>query len=201
VYDAIERRIVRQLVPSEQSGGGGATGAWAGENFYFFVGDHTGAGRLWTVTPETAELDAGVAVAAFGQVAGCREPILVDTVSVGARLFLYETFGSKVDRRDRCRDVPGGVWRIDPAAGKLAQQIAPDLHFFTLLPDPDGSALYGLVPGDGSWSTPVRLVRINAADGRVLQSRLLDAGVWHDALAPLLVVPHGDVRISGLPYN
>ncbi len=198
VYDTAERRIVRQLVPEGQNGEW-ATGSWAGENFYFFVGDHTGAGRLWTVSPGTTQLDAGIAVAAFGQVAGCREPVLVDTVSVGARVFLYETFGSKVDRRDRCRGVPGGAWMLDPAAGSLSQQIAPDLHFATLLSDPEEALLYGLVaPGDANWSSmPVLLVRINAADGRILQTRLLDPTVWHMALAPLRVVPHGDVRVTG----
>jgi len=202
MYDTAERRIARQLVP-EGHNGGWATGAWAGKNFYFFVDNNTGSGRLWAVSPETAQLDAGVAVQAFGQVAGCREPVPIDTVSLGNRLFLYETFGSKVDRRDRCRGVPGGAWLLDPAAGSLSHQIAPDSHFAMLLSDPEEALLYGLVaPGDANWlSAPVPLVRINAADGRILQSRLLDAGVWHIALAPLSVVPHGDVRISGLPYN
>jgi len=197
VYDAAERRIVRQLVPEGQNGAGWATGAWAGKNFYFFVGDNTGPGRLWTVSQEASKLDAGVPVEVFGGLAGCRQPASVDIVSVGARVFLYETFGHKLDRSDECGSVPGGAWLIDPAAGNLSHQIAPDLHFFTLQPNPEGTALYGLAPGDSSWSTPVPLVRINVAEGRISHSRRLDAGVWHIALAPLWVVPHGDVRVSG----
>lgn len=197
VYDISQGRIIRQLVPANQNGDEWTNGAWSSDHFYFFASIQDGSGRLWTVSPETTQLNAGVAVPAFGQVAGCREPILVDIVTVGAQVFRYETFGWKLDRRDRCSGVPGGAWLIDPVTGQLLRQVAPDLHFSTLLPDPDRAILYGLSPGDASWSAPTPLVRINAADGRILQSRLLDRSVWRIALAPLRAVPHGDVRVSG----
>jgi len=186
------------LVPPKLNDAGWATGTWGDENFYFFVGDNTGPGRLWTVSPRTAQLNPGIDVEAFGRLAGCRQPASMDIVSVGPRVFLYETFGHKLDRRDGCPGVPGGAWLVDPVTGQLSHHIAPDLYFFTLLPDSDGATLYGLAaPGDANWSAPVPLVRINAADGRILQSRLLDRGVWHVALAPLRVVPQGDVTVSG----
>jgi hypothetical protein len=198
VYDTFQRRIVRKLVPANQDEPGWTTGTWSDDHFYYFAVDMDGSGRLWTVSPETTQLDAGVPVAAVGQTAGCRESApLVDIVAVGGNVFLYEMFGSKVDRRDGCHGVPGGAWLIDPVTGQLSRQIAPDLHFSELLADPDGTTLYGLVPADASWSKPTPLVRINGADGRILQSRLLDRSVWRIALAPLRVVPHGDVRVSG----
>jgi hypothetical protein len=195
VYDVAQRQVVRRLVPANQNWDGGTKGDWSGERFYLFAGDNSGSGRLWTVSPETTQLNAGVAVEAFGRVAGCREPVPVEIVAVGTQVFLYETFGWTVDRRDRCPGVSGGAWPVDPVTGQLSRQVAPDLHFSTLLADPNRPILYGLAPGNSNWSAAVQLVRINAADGRISQSRLLDKSFWRIALAPLSVIPRGDVRV------
>ena len=137
-------------------------------------------------------------VAAFGRVPGCAEQASGSIAASAGRLFVYEAFGFKTDRRNRCAgEVPGGAWGEDPATGQATIHAAPDLHFSALISDRAGSALYGLSAEDANWERPAKLVRIDPRDGGVVQSRHLDPGFWRIAIAPLRLVPTGDVRASG----
>jgi hypothetical protein len=199
VYNVVSGQVVRQLIPPGLGGDWWPTGTWSGDRFYLYAANGTGSGRLWTVSPETTQLGAGVAIEAFGRLSACTNETLREVVVSGADLFVYEEFGFKVDRRNECAgEVPGGVWVVDPATGKLIRQIAPNLHFSALVAGPAGSNLYGLSAEGRNWELPAELVRIDTQDGRIIRSRHLDPGFWRMAMAPLRRVPSGDVRPNGL---
>ena len=194
VYDVGRGQVVRQLTPEGLDGDWWSTGIWSGDRFYWYASSGKGSGRLWGVSPETPKLGAGATVAPLGRLSGCADQSSKAIAAAAGKLFLYEEFGFKVDRRNECADrVPGGAWVVDPATGQLTRQIAPDLHFSALLSDQAGSQLYGLSPGGPNWELPAQLVRIDPSDGRILQSRYLDPGFWRVAIAPLRIVPSGDV--------
>jgi hypothetical protein len=55
-------------------------------------------------------------------------------------------FASKADHAATCeRALSGGTWMLDPTAGRLTSQIAPEFHFNNLISGPSGSTLYGVV--------------------------------------------------------
>lgn len=194
MYD-LDRGTTRELEPPMLQGEGYSTGVWSGDRFYLFS-SRTGGGRLWQAPSDNAGLGAGIPVAPFGNLPNCSGDATKAITAAGGRLFIYEQFGFKVDRRDSCGDrVPGGAWVVDPESGTLNSQIAPDLHFSDLIPSRQRSELFGLDPGGSNWKGPVQLVRIDAKDGVVLRRRLLDTDVWRITVAPLRVVPSGDVGL------
>jgi hypothetical protein len=198
VYDVARGQVVRQLTPEGLEGDWWPTGTWSGDRFYLYAANGTGSGRLWTVSPETTQLGAGAAIAPFGRLSGCTDQSSKAIVASAGNLFIYEEFGFKVDRRNECAGrVPGGAWVVDPATGQLTRQIAPNLHFSAVLSDRTGSELYGLSAEDPNWELPAELVRMDTSDGRILQSRHLGPGFWRIAVAPLRIVPSGDVRPNG----
>lgn len=191
VFDLAGGPVLRQLIPAGLQGDWRPSGIWSGDRFYLYAADYTGLGRLWTVSPETTQLGAGATVAAFGQLAGCSAHASRAIAAAVGNLFVYEEFGFKADRRNQCNGtVPGGAWAVDPVTGQLTRQIAPDLHFSILVPDRTGSELYGLAAEGSEWE----LVRIDPRNGRILQSRHLGPGFWRMTVAPLRIVPTGDVH-------
>jgi hypothetical protein len=195
MFDLAGGQVVRQLIPAGLQGDWQPIGTWSGDRFYLYAADHTGSGRLWTVSPETTQLGGGATVAPFGQLSGCSAQSSRAIAASAGNLFLYEEFGFKIDRRNQCGgSVPGGAWTIDPATGQLSRQIAPDLHFSVLVPDRTGSELFGLSAEGPNWELPAELVRIDPRNGRILQSRHLAPGFWRMTVAPLRIVPAGDVH-------
>ena len=199
VYDVGRGQVVRQLTPEGLEGDWWPAGIWSGDHFYLYAFNGKGPGWVWSVSPETLQLGAGAAVAPIGRLSGCQDESSKAIAASAGHLFIYEEFGFKMDRRNQCAGrVPGGAWVVDPATGQLTRQIAPDLHFSALLPDQAGAELYGLSSESPNWELPARLVRIDPSDGRILQSRYLDPGFWRVAIAPLRIVPTGDVRAKVL---
>jgi hypothetical protein len=194
VYDLSRGQIVRSLAPEGTSTLHGAAGIWAGNRFYFYAASSDGGGLLWTLTPESTQLGAGVVVPAFPD-SSCTAGFAMGIAASGSSLFLYEMFGLKVDRRRQCgEELAGGAWVVDPTTGRLLSQVAPKLHFSELISNPAGSELYGLTSDHADSPGPVTLVRIGASTGQVLQSRTLDADYWWIATARLKVVPAGNVH-------
>jgi hypothetical protein len=99
-------------------------------------------------------------------------------VAAGGNLFLFESFGSRnKDSRPWCPGLPGGAWILDPATGRLTAHIAPEFHFSSLIADTFGAALYGAaLAGSGSVGETEQVVRVNALDGKVTNSRFLGPG-------------------------
>lgn len=194
VYDVARGKVVRQLTPEGLQGDWWPAGTWSGDRFYLYAANNTGWGRLWTVSPETTQLGSGVAIPPLGRLSSCTDRSSKAIVASGSNVFIYEEFGFKIDRRNECAGgVPGGAWIVDPATGQLTSQIAADRHFSALVSDRAGSALYGLSAEDPNWELPPELVRMDT-NGRILRSRHLDKGFWRIAVAPLRMVPSGDVR-------
>jgi hypothetical protein len=64
---------------------------------------------------------------------------------------VYEIFGDKLDRRDRCnQSIPGGIYEIDPASGAVVSHLAPAVQFSRLVASHDGRSLYGIEIGSSS---------------------------------------------------
>ncbi len=197
VYDLVRGSIIRRLTPTGLDGDWYPSGAWSGDRFYFYAARSDGsAARLWAVSAKTEQLGPGVAVKTFGQIPGCSRGRLEEITAAGGNLFVYERFGTKIDRRDLCHtQIPGGAWLVNPETGRLVRHDAPHLHFAALIPGRAEPVLYGLTAEGGStWKAPVELVRIDARDGRVMQSRVLDTDIWRIATASLRAAPTGDVR-------
>jgi hypothetical protein len=199
VYDLVQGSIVRQLIPAGLKGDWFPSGAWSGDHFYFYVSkDGASSARLWMVSPSTTDLGEGVAVGPVAQAAGCppHSFALEEIAAAGNNLFVYEAFGFLGDRRVECSNlIQGGAWLIDSSNGQLLHHVAPDLHFSVLIPDREEPVLYGLSNGGPNWEFPVKLVRIDARNGEVLQTRTLDTDRWNISVAPLRLAPRGDVQV------
>jgi hypothetical protein len=200
VYDAIQGIFVRQLTPAGLEGDWHPTGTWSGDRFYFYASKGDGsAARLWTVSPDTTDLGAGVAVEPFVHPSGCNASSFASEQIVATKndLFIYENFGFILDRRADCPSfILGGAGEIDPSDGRLIRHVVPELHFSTLLSDREEPVLYGLSNGGPEWEYPVQLVRIDARDGKVLQSRTLDTDRWNISIGALRMAPTGDVQVT-----
>jgi hypothetical protein len=195
LYDLVQGKVLRTLVPTGLQGDWWPSGAWVDDRFYLYALNTSGsAARVWTVSPEATELGAGVAVEPLEEVPNCHAPIERQMTTAAGNLFLYEMFGWKLDRRTGCGGVPGGAWIIDPGSGRLLDHVAPDLYFSELVADREKGELYGISVGDPNWRGGVELVRIDAQYGTILQSRVLESDFWRIAFAPLRTVPEADVR-------
>jgi hypothetical protein len=199
VYDLVKGAMIRQLMPTGLEGDWLADGAWSGDHFYFYASKDDGSSaRLWMVLPSTNDLGDGVAVDPVAHVPGCppHSFALEEIAAAGNNLFVYEAFGFLGDRRNECSNlIPGGAWLVDSSNGHSVHHVAPDLHFSVLIPDREEPVLYGLSDGGPNWEFPVKLVRIDARNGEVLQTRTLDTDRWNIAVAPLRQAPWGDVQV------
>ncbi|HLK47660.1 MAG TPA: hypothetical protein VKT49_05970 [Bryobacteraceae bacterium] len=195
---------VRELVPPElppedPAGNWSATGAWSGDYFFLYIKRPADGGFLWAIPPDTEKLGPGTSVASFGESGGCIERWPVDKaiVAAGKRIFLYEPFGDKTDRSAGCSEPPpGGAWEVDPANGKLSNEIAPRLHFNAIVSGQSGLSLYGVLPGSPNWQSPVEVVTLRAADGSVEQSRTFGPGVLRIGIGSLATSLIGYVSVE-----
>ncbi|MBI4483917.1 MAG: hypothetical protein HY652_13655 [Acidobacteria bacterium] len=197
VFDLEKRTLVRRLALPR---GSAPRGAWLDEQFYLYAHDHK-QGNLWKVKPETTELDVPVQIA-LPDLATDNKPLFHELIVGGERLFLYEPFGHKLDRRHRsAKAVPGGIFAIEPSSGNVIGYWTSSVHFHQVMASSDGRHLYGLDSGPLGWRGPVRLLKLDATSGTVLAERLLENDVWFMALArlPKLLAPHGEVQPK--PYG
>jgi len=194
VLDFSERKLVRRFsLPQDVS----IRGACVSSEYYLY-GQRKASAELWRVKADTNELAAPVSVKFADEASECE---LHDEGFLGAdgRLFLFELFGGKGDRRARScgKGVPGGVLLIDPQTGSIKAHLAPELHFAQLIPGTDSTDLYGIDVRDTIWRS-VSLVRLDATTGRVLEKRDLIPDVWSIGLAtiPTELVPHGMLEVT-----
>ena len=125
----------------------------------------------------------------------CSMPVFTQNFTAGNRLFVYEVFGSKLDRREHCSNIPGGAWMLDPVTHQVVSHFAPDLYFWKLIPNQPGSELYGITSEGTNYPQPAALVRIDAQTGTVLQNRPLDSDYWWLTFGTLQLVPSGNVSL------
>lgn len=184
VFDVAEERVAREFALPDAGGNSFQSGTWAGDRFYLFAAREDGLGRLWIMLPETTQLGEGINVE-FGRISGCREPASKTLTAAGGRLFMYEVFGFKGDRRNCNAAVPRGAWMVDPASGRLLNHVAGDVALSALMGDRTKPVLYGLGSGN--------LLRIDAVSGAVLKARGVDSGFLRMAVGAMRVVPSGDV--------
>jgi hypothetical protein len=195
VYDPAQASVLQDAAPPGLGQPSRPNGIWMGDRFLFYATKDDGsAARLWSVSPDASQLGEALSVEPFTKVPGCSSSAETGLATAAGNLFIYETFGWKLDRRTRCSGVPGGAWVLDPATGTLLAHIAGNFYFSELVADRETGELYGLSLDDPNWRSGVKLVRIDAEDGTVLQSRLLEPDFWRIAYAPLRVFPAADVR-------
>ncbi len=198
IFDFEQRKLVRRFtIPQSLT----VRGAWAGARYYVY-GHGKGVGQLWWVRADDLALNEPVKIN-FPDVSpecGLQDQ---EILGAGGRLFLYELFGSKLDRRNHCgRTIPGGLFSIDPQTGRILAHLASDFHFASLISSADGKELYGIDVRDPSW-TSVGVVRLSAMTGEVLAKRDLASDAWFIDLAtvPSELVPSGPVEATTNPAN
>jgi len=195
IYDPAQGKILHYLVPSDLGERWWPNGLWMDDRFLFYAArDDGSAARLWSVSPGATELGEGVPVEPFAKVSGCSSHVEAGLAAASGNLFLYEIFGWKLDRRNYCSGVPGGVWLLDPSSGSLLAHVATEFYFSELVADRENGELYGLSVGEPDWLNGIELVRIDARDGSILRSRVLESDFWSISFGSLRTFPEGDVR-------
>jgi hypothetical protein len=191
VLDFSERKLVRRFsLPPGLS----TLGAWAGNDYYLY-GYRKASGQLWRVKADGSAMETPAKINFPDAAPKCA---LYDQAVIGAggRLFLFERFGTKGDRRVGCaKAIPGGLFSVDAPTGRLTAHLASEVHFAQVIPSADGTELYAVDVRDPGWSS-VALVRLDAATGQILAQRDLLPDVWSIALAtiPEELVPRGQVQ-------
>jgi hypothetical protein len=193
VLDFRERKLARRFSLPQ---GLTVQGAWVGNDYYLY-GHRKASGQLWRVKADGSALETPVKIN-FPDAAPECELHEQGLLGAGGRLFLFERFGGKLDRRAGCnKDIPGGLFAVNAQTGTLTAHLASELHFAQLISRADGKELYGIDVRDPRWSS-VALVRLNAATGQTLAQRDLVPDVWFIALAtvPKELVPRGQVEAT-----
>jgi len=198
ILDFGRRKLVQRFTVSQDLT---VLGAWV-SNAYYLYGYGKGTGQLWRVNADNSALEGPVRIDFPDLALGCKMQVQ-KILGAGGRLFLYELFGSKGDRRDGCgRKIPGGLFSVDPQTGGILAHLAPDFHFASLISSADGKELYGVDVRDPTW-TSAGVVRLNAVTGEVLAKRNLSSDVWIIDLVtvPSELVPSGPVEATTNPVN
>jgi hypothetical protein len=173
-------------------------GIWGTESRRAFVSD--GPGFLRPVSDsanQASVVDQHVHVALPGptESSECALHAVTNNFTIGTHLFVYEVFGSKVDRRDSCLNVSGGAWIQDATTHKTIAHFASDLYFWQLVRNHAGSELYGITSEGTLNPPPAVLVRIDSETGNVLDYQVLDSDYWWITAGRLFVAPFGNVSL------
>lgn len=191
IFDFEQRNLVQRFNISQKLI---VSGTWVGPSYYVYGHRHS-VGQLWRVKADNSGMDGPMKIEFPDTVPEC-EMTNQQVLGVDDKLFLYEVFGAKLDRRNGCsREIPGGLLSVDPQTGALLARLAPEIHFASLISGENGKELYGLDVMDTNW-TSVNLVRLNATSGEVLARRNLASDVWFIDLAtiPSELVPRGSLE-------
>jgi hypothetical protein len=195
LYDVARGEIAQSFLSTNRDEPWRSSGTWLGSQFYIYA-THGGSGWLWKLSPESTQLGDGIPVSEVSQVTGCSDDAPTNIIANRDRLLVYEIFGTKIDRRARCENVPGGASILEPSTGQLISSIASTLYFSQLVPNRAGSEIYGITSEAPNTQGSTELVRIDIRSGNVMQSRLLDRDYWWIAMAPLRTVHSGDATVA-----
>lgn len=149
IFDFDERKLVQRFTVSRNLV---VLGTWVNDTFYLY-GYRKGTGQLWRVRADTSALEDPVEINFPNTAADCKlwsQGVL----GAGNRLFLYERFAAKIDRRNGCAtSIPGGLLSIDPESGAMLAHLAPNFHFASLISIASGKELYGIDVRNTNWSS------------------------------------------------
>lgn len=190
IIDIKEGALVQRLSIPQKAW---PSGTWLGDKFYLHAREN-GQSRLWVAAAHAKALEAPYQLD-LPDLMETRGPGLLQLIAGGNRLFLFEIFGHKLDRRrGGKKDLPGGVFLIDPDSRKLISHLAPEIHFSRLVVSSDGRTVYGIDSGQLDWNGPVRLLKLDV-EGKVLVEQILETDVWFLAWAsvPESLIPRGEV--------
>ena len=128
---------------------------------------------------------------------------MLELLTGGSHVFLFEMFGHKLDPRRRGVTVGGGVFVINPSSGEVISHVMPAIQFSRLAVSGDGRNLYGIDSGQLEWKGPIRLLKLDTERGSIVAQRTLDTDVWFIAAArvPRLLVPRGVLDTSPCPAH
>jgi hypothetical protein len=192
IFDLQRNERIRRLsVPYELP-----TGTWMDDIFYLLAFDGRQA-HLWRVGPDSTVLGSGEEFQLPDLIAS-HGPVVLRVLAAKSHLFIYEVFGSKLDRRAADKPLAGGVFEFDPATTRVVRHWVPDMHFAQLVAAPDGQALYGLDVPFPAWGTSPRLVKLDLRSGSVAGKRDLPVDVWHMAIGdiPLKLLTPEEIQLS-----
>jgi hypothetical protein len=195
LYDVARGEIAYSFISAKRDEPWWSSGTWLGNQFYIYAA-HGDSGRLWKLSPQSTQLGDGIPVSEVSQVPGCSDEAFTNIIASRDRLLVYEIFGTTIDRRARCENVPGGASLLEPNTGQLTSLIASTLYFSQLVPNRAGSEIYGIISEAPNTQDSAELVRIDTHSGDVMQSRLLDRNYWWIAVAPLRAVHSSDVSVA-----
>lgn len=151
-------------------------GTWVNDTFYLY-GYRKANGQLWRVKADNSALNEVAKINFPNAVTECAMQSQ-EVAAAGNRLFVYEQFGGKLDRRGGCAsEIPGGLFPIDLKTGRVKEHLLPEIHFASLISNGNGKEMYGIDVRDTNW-TSVGLVRLNAITGEILARRNLSPDVW-----------------------
>lgn len=165
---SVDRLKMVRSIPVEH--GQSLRGVWIGSQYYLFAPGLPGAGQIWSVSPDAARLEKP-RLFKLGS-AACAEPEY-DVFPSGDRIAVFSASGLMLNHGD-C--LGGGYLLVDPASGAVSPRLAASLHFTRLIAGPDGKALYGIV--NAPAQNGVRLVKLEAASGQTVASRMLPEDLW-----------------------
>jgi hypothetical protein len=162
IFDLATLKLFRTLpVPDAQF----LRGIWLGSQYYLFSPGLPGAMRLWSVEPQAESLAAPKLFRA--------PPSTCDFALAATpdRIVLYTPFGF-ITPPD-CAPSSGYVL-IDPASATASSRLAPGANFNRLIVGPEGKTLYGIAQS----AQGAQLLKLDAASGQTLASRILPADFW-----------------------
>jgi hypothetical protein len=174
LIDTRSMQLVRRLAIPE---GLSPRGAWIGDTFYAYAHDGR-RGLVWSATVETTSLGSPVEVA-LPALANGGARVWQEAIAAGRLLALYEPFGSTLDRRSGAPPgaIPGGVYLVDPRAGRFVRHLAPEIYFASVGASVDGRYVYGLEAKAPGHTGPRHLMKIETASGRIVAARELAGDV------------------------
>jgi hypothetical protein len=189
IFDLSQQKMVRQI-PVE--GAQPLRGVWLGAQFYLFAPGLPGAGRFWSVDPQTGTLGSPKLIR-LGNVGTCGDTDY-QLVPAGDRIAIYTPAGTKIDRT-ACS--PGGYMLTDPATGAVSARLAPNQRFSHLIPAADSKSLFGLNLADSQLRGP-QLVKLDAASGKILAEKALPPDAWTISLGSIPSDWQGRLDLQGV---
>jgi hypothetical protein len=181
--------VATQMLPE----GANLAGAWVGRQ-YFLFSTLAGQARVQPVSSETSQTGGVVSLSPAISFASCVD-YPVDAIAAGVKLAIYAQFGLTSD--GICTGA-GGFALADPVSGAASAHLASGFKFRQMVASDDGAYLYGLDVGKAEWRD-VRIVKVEAATGKVAAEKKLEPDVWYLTKGAIPTAMAGRLDLTALP--